>query len=441
MDRREFLCSASMVGLGVALAGSASGQAPSTLEVGRVHKRVSWQTFVKTPSYASFVKAVRAMRAIPDDKNPNSWFYWANVHENFCKHMEPYFFAWHRGYLVLFEAKLKEITGDSQFRLPYWDYYTDSRIPKEFLDPGSPLYVSRESTDVGPALPTDAFDAEFVDFQRGSPLSYEARLESKPHNRVHNLIGNDMAEMQSPRDPIFWLHHANIDRLWCAWLAAGQCRRQPHQDDTYWDVRFQYADNLYVDGQRTTGTLGFGYEYDDLRLPKPLLASSSGPESKWRVQRLGESATNAAAGILGAGRLVLGNENLRLEAPLPAKLSAGPAHQGRNTVTVTLHAPAVTDEGRTGGYFYRVYVVLEGREREFVGNLGAFEIATLSHAHHRDHAGHGNAGAPQISYTLKFDGPSPKVQVELERVNAVGVAKGEVITLDNVTVEVTSAGP
>jgi tyrosinase len=47
-------------------------------------------------------------------------------------------------------------------------------------------------------------------------------LESNPHNSVHVMIGGPSGFMSDPLlaglDPIFWLHHCNIDRLWAAWL-------------------------------------------------------------------------------------------------------------------------------------------------------------------------------------------------------------------------------
>jgi len=52
--------------------------------------------------------------------------------------------------------------------------------------------------------------------------SYEAfsqSLEAKPfHNNVHMWVGGNMTDMQySPQDPLFWLHHANVDRIWDLW--------------------------------------------------------------------------------------------------------------------------------------------------------------------------------------------------------------------------------
>jgi Common central domain of tyrosinase len=37
------------------------------------------------------------------------------------------------------------------------------------------------------------------------------------HNRVHVFVGGDMAPASSPNDPVFFLNHCNVDRLWAAW--------------------------------------------------------------------------------------------------------------------------------------------------------------------------------------------------------------------------------
>lgn len=39
------------------------------------------------------------------------------------------------------------------------------------------------------------------------------------HNTGHNFIGGHMSGGYSPNDPVFWLHHANVDRLWANWQA------------------------------------------------------------------------------------------------------------------------------------------------------------------------------------------------------------------------------
>lgn len=116
----------------------------------------------------------------------------------------PYFLAWHRGYLYYFEQELRKMYP--ALTVPYWDYYKYPRIPSEFTDPatGNPLYVSRTGTNVYNALTLAPFASTVINLQRGTSNAFETSIESQPHNPVHNLIGGEMANMTSPRDPIFF---------------------------------------------------------------------------------------------------------------------------------------------------------------------------------------------------------------------------------------------
>ena len=38
-----------------------------------------------------------------------------------------------------------------------------------------------------------------------------------PHGDVHMQIGGIMANLRSPADPFFWLHHGFIDKVWADW--------------------------------------------------------------------------------------------------------------------------------------------------------------------------------------------------------------------------------
>ncbi|CAE6797780.1 hypothetical protein R69888_05060 [Paraburkholderia haematera] len=63
-------------------------------------------------------------------------------------------------------------------------------------------------------------------------------LEAMPHNKVHNCIGGvgaidpgpygNMTNFLSPLDPIFYLHHANMDRLWDVWTRKQIALGQPY---------------------------------------------------------------------------------------------------------------------------------------------------------------------------------------------------------------------
>ena len=48
--------------------------------------------------------------------------------------------------------------------------------------------------------------------------TFQNTLEAAPfHNRLHVLVGGTMVTSASPADPLFWLHHAFIDKIWADW--------------------------------------------------------------------------------------------------------------------------------------------------------------------------------------------------------------------------------
>ncbi|KAF4345525.1 Tyrosinase [Fusarium beomiforme] len=54
---------------------------------------------------------------------------------------------------------------------------------------------------------------------------YRQKLESRPHGAIHSAIGGDMVPNTSPNDPIFFLHHTQIDRLWALWQGQDPDKR------------------------------------------------------------------------------------------------------------------------------------------------------------------------------------------------------------------------
>ena len=87
--------------------------------------------------------------------------------------------------------------------------------------------------------PTDYYNANVVQSftssktpSHNSPAGSFSVIEGLPHNNVHNCIGGvgpvdpgpygNMTNFLSTVDPIFFLHHANIDRLWDVWTRKQQ---------------------------------------------------------------------------------------------------------------------------------------------------------------------------------------------------------------------------
>ncbi|MEA1673064.1 tyrosinase family protein [Nitrospirillum sp. BR 11163] len=248
--------------------------------------RLNWQDFAKDPAkVASLRKAVAVMKARNSANHASaeyrtSWEYWANIHGYFgpdspfgtvadntqglpqqylvyfkgvqdttppdqvakdvwanCQHGTPWFFAWHRLYLLYFEKQLQAASGDPSLRLPYWDYSNPNQLamPAAFIDKtyidgsgktqANPLYEARRapgwltgkaklngnSTNINSALKLKQFTA------------YQNYIEGRVHGYVHCTVGVtcpvvDMGSVPySSNDPVFWSHHANIDRMWSCW--------------------------------------------------------------------------------------------------------------------------------------------------------------------------------------------------------------------------------
>jgi len=53
----------------------------------------------------------------------------------------------------------------------------------------------------------------------GSQRSYGFRLvlEGTPHGMTHNYLGGHLRSFISPADPIFFSHHAYVDKIWATW--------------------------------------------------------------------------------------------------------------------------------------------------------------------------------------------------------------------------------
>lgn len=226
MDRRRFV-KASVSSL--AAAGLLK-EIPAWAQPGLVRRDVT--------SQAAAGDLDKYRRAVTEMKNkqasdPLSWESWAQVHNNHCPHTNWWFLPWHRAYIYYFEQVCQQVISDTTFRLPYWDWSANQTIPQPFLDPNSKLFnntrrsntVAREAVNqalindiVQSPSELDMFSGS-ASTQRGSGQT--GRFEGTPHNTVHRNIGGDMVTLLSPRDPIFWMHHCNIDRIWASWQRIG----------------------------------------------------------------------------------------------------------------------------------------------------------------------------------------------------------------------------
>jgi len=122
------------------------------------------------------------------------------------------FLPWHRLFLLKMEDVLR--SKKSGLTIPFWHYSNDTARPDWVWKPPS---VVRNTPGNGSALPTQAVVDNLVN-NVVSFTSFANGLEFDAHNEVHNWCNGTLTNpMTASRDPIFWLLHANVDRLWDDW--------------------------------------------------------------------------------------------------------------------------------------------------------------------------------------------------------------------------------
>jgi tyrosinase len=251
---------------------------------------------------------------------------------------------WHRGYLIAFEAVVRDavvkLGGPSDWALPYWNYFKPNQdaLPPAFGSANwpdgqgdNPLYVSQRyglNGDGNVSVPVSMInlnalgDPDFTGDASGGSAGFggvntgfshggqvHGGIETQPHDFVHGLVGGSDPQSNLPGlmsdpdtaglDPIFWLHHANIDRLWQVW------RKNP---TTHVDP----SDINWLNGPPAVGGAAFvlpmpgganwtytpsqmsdlsqlNYAYDDVSPP------SATPQVAARLQQLGVAPARANA--------------------------------------------------------------------------------------------------------------------------------------------------
>lgn len=161
------------------------------------------------------------------------------------------FLAWHRRYLRQFELRLQKEQPNAT--LPYWDWVNDRGLPAA-LSTAALLnsWSVKRSWNPTP-LPT-ATDITAVmaiaDF-----ATFQLALEHL-HDRVHIAVGGNMDTSASPSDPIFFLHHATIDRLWDQWqqIHAGAVPANPGEK-----LQLTPIEGVKVSTQLSSAQLGYSY--------------------------------------------------------------------------------------------------------------------------------------------------------------------------------------
>jgi tyrosinase len=176
-------------------------------------------------------------------------------------HRCPAFLPWHRRFIWDFERELQRVSGNSELGLPYWnwpegganasmwnvDLLGDNGAAINQVVTDGPFreatwtIVNSSGVSAGPLtrafgrlswareLPTLAEIEQVLQFtpydrfpwNTNSDPSFRNQLEGfrgpSLHNRGHGWVGGSMLPMTSPNDPVFFMHHCMVDKLWYEW--------------------------------------------------------------------------------------------------------------------------------------------------------------------------------------------------------------------------------
>jgi len=207
------------------------------------------------PILVSYRKAIKAMQGLPTT-NPVSWAYQAAIHGtlssavhaswNTCEHHTDFFWSWHRMYLYWFERVVRKMCGDPCWALPYWNWApgSDLHLPAPFRDPASELYtVNRD-----PAMNNGTGSLNPLAVNVGSSFLLTNFFNTNstiqgPHDNVHIETSGWMGSVATAaQDPMFYVHHSNVDRQWNLWLAQGGGRSDPVFNTTWTNRQYTFFD-------------------------------------------------------------------------------------------------------------------------------------------------------------------------------------------------------
>ncbi|QVL30804.1 tyrosinase family protein [Telmatocola sphagniphila] len=458
------------------------------------------------PTLVSYRKAVAAMILLPET-NPLSWIYQANMHGipdgtvnvqpdwDGCMHGNWWFLPWHRGYLYYFERIIQKMSGDPSFYLPYWSWDTagQNALPAPFralqyqmtpnalydaqrgdaANSGQPLRPNPEAGTTGSfamdwnqAKQTAAFTNQYPELSFGGIKVAKTQLptrpdstdnhgvmESRAHDLIHDAVSGDMGDPRTAaRDPIFWLHHANVDRLWNRWLDD---RTHQNASDSDWlDQQFPYYDEngnrvvksvseilnlavgayIYDEEQRRVRTVAARPPVKGVRLVEPQIVgiASAQPSLKLNtkpfVKQLSFDTDN--------------HPKLMTALNAPPKTDAEPA-------SVLLRIEGIKPPAKPN-LIFDVYLTLVGEKvsrKSYVGGISFFGRTGGGHGHAKD--GGGFTQGFDITNTIQAikranKGKLPELQIHIIPHSTTGVSDDDLakqnldIPIANITIKLVS---
>lgn len=317
-----------------------------------------------------------------------------------------HFLPWHRMFVFFLEQIVREVAERPDFTLPYWNYTSFDPtqrgvVPSQFRLPndaifgslyradrtslansGQPIHLNQpgDAMDIAPAMACTYYHTV------NSVPGFCRSVDSGIHGRIHVLVGtskNMGAVPYAGRDPLFWVHHSNIDRLWVSWMRNGGTMPT---SGTWQNSAFVFADPY---GQRVTGKLSDFFNTDLLGYTYDKFVSSNGTEP---TAKRGRTTTVRAAIGLVSELVARGTTSAELKE-VPVRIGLAPATEIARRATLALDPTSkrrrtylVIKDLHTWAQpevLYHLYLTRSQDSRltpkEYVGNINFFDAEFHDH--------------------------------------------------------------
>ncbi|MGH8488595.1 MAG: tyrosinase family protein [Gammaproteobacteria bacterium] len=341
-----------------------------------------------------------------------------------CEHGTSHFFSWHRMALYFFERVLREASGDPNLVLPYWDYTNDAtdpldpanspgRVPLDFIrqtlnTPSgtieNPLFERRRTRGLGSLVQLDllATNADST-LKLSNFYEFQGTLDGGVHGNIHCAVGNRCLAPHmgvipfSANDPIFWVHHANIDRLWECWTTRNGRDANPTNEREWMKKKFRFDNEK---GRLVTMKVSelfdpkgrIDYNYDNVNQcfrVEPPAERMAVALTEPGTERTSASITRTPIATMSEVEI----DQIDQEVPLAQSTEGGAREAQLSAVQPSAVSPSkavlrlegVRAEKPPGASVSVFLTDDQGKSRAFVGVLGFFAQFDHSHkAHARD---------------------------------------------------------
>jgi hypothetical protein len=331
-----------------------------------------------------------------------------------CTHRqgtELHFLIWHRLYIYYLEDIVRAQSGKADFALPYWNYVDqkDAKMPAVFAKKTSNLYEPARCTVLNQGKPIESKeygpgkDLDITLLMKKTRYSaFNSTIDAAPHGAMHNYIGGGtdeetflnriyqatlpdqggvMSQVPSAAfDPIFWVHHAEIDYLWQQWMNSPKGQRPNLAQLKAAPIPYNFFDRngkpvtLTVD-QAYTMAFSLPVTYDTM---KPKLAQAK------QAEKVEEPATEPTEIAHSATPQVVKGKQTSLTMKMEMTPGANDKVTPNDKVApdanrrVILHLVVSFEKEPKGSY--HVYLQNDKGAPTFIGHMTFF--GAKHHAHH-----------------------------------------------------------